>query len=306
MFSMKVKTIFLLTLAVVYVMAVSGQAQIIINKPGRYEGLIVVSNNSDENTADAGIVVEADSVQLINCRVSGFRYGIVAYGRKNISIYNSHPGGLIAGVRMDGVVSVDVCNNTFTGDGMGLVFNESSENIITNNTINTAFDGIIFDNNSNHNSVGNNTVAVGSHWAIAIRGGSSNNYGCGNMVSGWNGTLTGDAALTGCRENGNRINEEVFAAVEAEERADTFALNGNYPNPFNPETTIGYNLAEAGVVKLAIYDMLGRRVAMLVDGWRSAGSHQVVFNARNLASGTYLYRLETPGFIQMKKMVLQK
>jgi parallel beta-helix repeat protein len=299
---MRVKNFFPL---IAMLLATTIHSQIVINEPGRYENLVVVNDNQGSND-DYGIVVMADSVQLVGCRVSGFRYGITAYGQKNISIHGSRVSGLVAGIRMDDVIATDVCNNTVVGDGMGLIFNGSSENAIINNTITTVFDGIIFDNGSNQNSVGNNTVNVCSRNAIVVRGGSFNNYGCGNTVSGWNGTLTGDAILVGCKENGNRINEEIFAAVGKGVEVNTFALIGNFPNPFNPETTIAYAVNKSGPVKLTVYDALGRKVAVVVDSWQSAGSHQAIFNARDLTSGTYLYRLETPGFTQMKKMVLQK
>lgn len=73
-----------------------------------------------------------------------------------------------------------------------------------------------------------------------------------------------------------------------------YALMDAYPNPFNPSTLIGYALPEAVHVRLSVFDMLGRKVHTLVDGRRPAGIHEVVFEAGNLPSGTYLYRLETP------------
>jgi hypothetical protein len=87
---------------------------------------------------------------------------------------------------------------------------------------------------------------------------------------------------------------------------DVYALYNAYPNPFNPSTTIKFDLPEASVVRLAVYDMLGREVAVLVDGERIAGQHSVVFNAGRLASGMYIYRLQTGGFTQTKKLLLTK
>ena len=80
----------------------------------------------------------------------------------------------------------------------------------------------------------------------------------------------------------------------------------NYPNPFNPTTVITYQLPVNSHVTLKIYDVLGRKVETLVDEYQSAGSHSVQFNAQNLASGIYFYRLTAPGFTQIKKMLLQK
>ena len=75
---------------------------------------------------------------------------------------------------------------------------------------------------------------------------------------------------------------------------ETFSLEGNYPNPFNPETMIRFGLPETAQVKLTVYDVLGRQVRVLVDGVRKAGTHEVGFRADDLPSGTYLYLLQTP------------
>ena len=83
-----------------------------------------------------------------------------------------------------------------------------------------------------------------------------------------------------------------------------FYLNQNYPNPFNPSTTIGYGLMKTGRVKLEIYNILGEKVASLVDGVQKAGNHQLEWSPRNLSSGVYLYRLETEGSVQTRKLML--
>jgi hypothetical protein len=86
----------------------------------------------------------------------------------------------------------------------------------------------------------------------------------------------------------------------------TFSLNQNYPNPFNPTTVISYDLPENSQVNLAVYDMMGRRVATLVNENVTAGTHQVQFDASSLSSGTYMYRLQAGGSIQTKKLTLIK
>jgi hypothetical protein len=78
------------------------------------------------------------------------------------------------------------------------------------------------------------------------------------------------------------------------------------PNPFNPSTVISYELRAASFVSLKIYDTAGRIVATLVDGWRDAGEHQVTFDASNLPSGVYLYRLQAGDWNATGKMVLLK
>ena len=94
--------------------------------------------------------------------------------------------------------------------------------------------------------------------------------------------------------------------LQSTELPDQFELTGNYPNPFNPQTTIGFSLPEAATVRLTVYDLLGRRVALLVDGNLAAGKHEVRFDASNLPSGQYLYRLTTPKGDFTKLMMLLK
>ncbi len=88
----------------------------------------------------------------------------------------------------------------------------------------------------------------------------------------------------------------------------SFALTGNYPNPFNPSTMISFTLPEETQAKLVVYDILGNQVATLLDGVISKGEHEVEFSAAKLASGVYYYRLtaDNGAFSQMKKMVLMK
>jgi hypothetical protein len=86
-----------------------------------------------------------------------------------------------------------------------------------------------------------------------------------------------------------------------------FALQGNYPNPFNPTTRIVFDLPKATTVSLTIYNALGAEVAEVLDqAVFEPGTHEVSFNGANLASGIYFYRMRTPEFNSVKKMVLLK
>ncbi len=85
-----------------------------------------------------------------------------------------------------------------------------------------------------------------------------------------------------------------------------FSLGQNYPNPFNPVTTINYSIAKSGQVTLKVYDVLGREVATLVNGFQPANNYRINFDASKLASGIYLYKLKAGEFIQTKKMILIK
>ncbi|MBP3193583.1 CotH kinase family protein [Natronogracilivirga saccharolytica] len=88
------------------------------------------------------------------------------------------------------------------------------------------------------------------------------------------------------------------------DKPDAFALKQNYPNPFNNETRIPFELAEASHVVITLHDVAGRRVATIVDESFEAGTHEVDFVSRSLASGVYLYRMQTSGFEETLKMVV--
>lgn len=86
----------------------------------------------------------------------------------------------------------------------------------------------------------------------------------------------------------------------------TFALEQNYPNPFNPSTNIKYSVPEAGNVKLSVYNLVGEEVAVLVNELSQSGFFEVSFDASNLPSGTYIYKLQSANSLQTKKMMLLK
>jgi parallel beta-helix repeat protein len=87
---------------------------------------------------------------------------------------------------------------------------------------------------------------------------------------------------------------------------ERFMLLQNYPNPFNSSTTIEYGLPEPGRVRIDIYDLLGRRVEILVDKYMPAGRHQIVWDASAYSSGVYFYRIEAGDFVDTKRMVYLK
>jgi hypothetical protein len=88
---------------------------------------------------------------------------------------------------------------------------------------------------------------------------------------------------------------------------EEFALLQNYPNPFNPSTKITYTLKSSSIVRLSVYDLLGREAAVLVnDERKAAGKYEVTFNSTNVSSGIYFYRLQTDNFVKTNKMVVIK
>ncbi len=100
--------------------------------------------------------------------------------------------------------------------------------------------------------------------------------------------------------------DQVSTDVPEETLPAKYELSQNYPNPFNPTTQINYSLEKAGMVSLKIYDILGRVVADLVNKHQESGSYTVDFNASNLSTGVYFYKLESGSFSSVKKMMLIK
>ena len=92
----------------------------------------------------------------------------------------------------------------------------------------------------------------------------------------------------------------------ANQLPDGFELYPAYPNPFNPSTAISYKLQAASFVNVAVYDITGREIASLVDGFRAAGAHKVVFDGSELSSGVYFAVLRTPIGVQTEKLLLLK
>jgi hypothetical protein len=124
-----------------------------------------------------------------------------------------------------------------------------------------------------------NDIAIAPSGSVFVCGGSSSIY-------------TNSTAV-GVEEDENELPSE-------------FSLHQNYPNPFNPVTKIGYSLNKSGLVRLNVYDVLGRLVKTLINQHQDAGNHSVEFDAGGIASGTYIYTISVNNFITSKKMVLVK
>lgn len=87
---------------------------------------------------------------------------------------------------------------------------------------------------------------------------------------------------------------------------DTPVLFQNYPNPFNPTTTIQYSLSKASTVKLEVFNLLGQSVGIIENSLKPAGNHSISFDAKDLTSGIYIYKIEADGFVESKRMMLIK
>ena len=133
-------------------------------------------------------------------------------------------------------------------------------------------------------SIGNSLLAIdfvtiGSTAVGYVAGGSG-------IIAHYSGTVT--SVLT----SGNPPNQ--------------FRLDQNYPNPFNPSTTIHYDLPSRSDVSIRIINLLGQQVAVLVNGQKEAGDYTAMWDASNVPSGIYFYRLQTGSSVQTRKMVVLK
>jgi hypothetical protein len=116
------------------------------------------------------------------------------------------------------------------------------------------------------------------------------------------------AVWTGLDGSNRRVyfDRLVMTGIHTNNVPVSYSLSQNYPNPFNPVTKIDYSIAQRGVVKIQVYDILGRNVAVLVNSELNPGSYSVNFDATGLSSGIYFYRMTSGDFISTKKMVILK
>ncbi|MEZ4699278.1 MAG: DUF4397 domain-containing protein [Rhodothermales bacterium] len=157
----------------------------------------------------------------------------------------------------------------------------------------------------------NGAFPVGSHTLVATpydarraQGSAGEALSVAFVVIDTAGKMAGVAGLSGHSEEA--FDEVALAEEDGASVPTAFVLEANYPNPFNPVTTIAFTTPEAGPVRLAVYDLLGRVVRVLVDQPMAAGRMEVSFDAAGLPTGTYLYRIDTPAGSQVRKMLLVK
>jgi Secretion system C-terminal sorting domain len=202
---------------------------------------------------------------------------------------------------IDGICAYDIWNNSalpveLSAFSSSVLRNDVTLNWVTNSERNNS--GFKIErksaNSDNWNVIGNvdgmGTSSISHHYI----------YKDGNLSSGKYNYRLKQMDLNGNFEYFN-LNSEVGIGLPVK-----FELSQNYPNPFNPSTSINYDLPNDGFVKISVFDMSGKEVASLVNGNVSAGYNTVTFNASNLSSGIYYYKLETAGFTKVMKMALVK
>jgi hypothetical protein len=159
-------------------------------------------------------------------------------------------------------------------------------------------------------SLGIDGSALGAPLGFEVQQDNSNDASAGRqgMQKWWNATNNSwtDASAWGTAFLGAEIQIGPGAVNDGPSIAKAYKLSQNYPNPFNPSTQISFTLAKSEKVKLSVYNLLGKEVAVLVNGMRNAGPQTVTFDAKNLSTGVYFYKLQAGSTVLAKKMMLLK
>ena len=265
----------------------------------------VISQNTASVFHGGGIDMIYSSLQIINCTLSGNSAG-------------SEGGGIYC--RLSDPVILNTIVESNSGDG-GIYFSDSPDVDISYSD---------FFNNQNGNFNGN-SIPGGLGIVVMF---NANGDLCDEFYNIFINPLfystTGDSAYSltedsPCIDAGDPASpldpdttiadigafyydQSVVQAKEPKKISipEEYVLHSPYPNPFNPATTLTFDLPQAGDVSLVVYDVSGREVARLFDGFKTAGSHEVTFDASHLSSGIYFARLVTVDFQQTRKLLLVK
>ncbi len=139
---------------------------------------------------------------------------------------------------------------------------------------------------------------------INMTTGAAGMYNIGYLISINDYNLTNPDEFDVRLENPINVGNVGIEETQLPGLAEQFELEQNFPNPFNPSTTIRYAIQQRTDVKLAVYDLSGREVTVLYQGAKAPGNYEIQFDASELASGVYLYRLVAGNFVQTRKMML--
>jgi hypothetical protein len=258
-------------------------------------------------------------------------------GSNNVSVLLNNGDGTFqeavnygAGDGPNSVFAVDLDGD---GDSDLAVANYGSDNVsvLLNNGDGTFQPAVNYGAGYRPNSVfavdldgdGDNDLSVANSYGVSVLMNNGDvtfqtavNYGAGyrpNSVFAVDLDGNGDNDLAVVNENSDNVSIliNLSSATGVDNSPETslpesFSISQNYPNPFNASTTIGYSLTEPSDVTIDIYDILGRKVETLVQREQSAGSHQVVWNAKDQPSGMYFYRIEAGDYTEARKMLLLK
>jgi hypothetical protein len=248
------------------------------------------------------------------------------YGYRRFDAGNNQTDLLTFSENGIGITNPDQAGKNVEFETIILEDTTSEKVFLTNNVLLSAGDSIKF-KEIEHNDLLINNFGEGMSYDLQIRIVSVNNFNIfehsaipmdqnsgHQLVPNWNDLQNAELKILIDFGNDGTIDDSIFVKnqttnVEDEGSLlspDSYNLAQNYPNPFNPITTIKYSIPESGNVSLKVYDMLGKQVASLVNEEKSRGVYSVIFDASNLSSGVYFYKLQSGSFTETKKMLLLK
>lgn len=263
------------------------------NKGGEIYGSYAAGNVSGipENKRAGGLVGQhmSDGAIIENSYATGtvtggelFAGGLVGRSRHEVTIVNSYSTGQAS------LISEDADEGTVAGFA-GV--NADGSEIIDS----------YWDSESSGHTVGANEVdegLTGLTTAEMTGTAAEDNMAGFDFVETWQ--ITDNYPILGWEES------PVSAEEEMQEIVSEITLKQNYPNPFNPSTKISFAIPEQAHIRLTVYNILGEQVVTLINETRNAGWYAATFDASNLSSGIYIYRLEAGGFVETRKMLFVK
>ena len=252
---------------------------VVIIKPPEYprntfEGYMCQTKGSDIYMIAASDFFNGDMIML------KFDKSWTLLDQKTIHKQARFPTGLVVDSNSFYIAYMDISHEDIGSDDIGLAAYDSTWNLLDDVIVTTPAPNKLSD----------------SPWLMKY----------GNQLYVSYSTDSGQTKLGQTFISIYNLTQNSTSIEEHDGNPNEFQLDQNYPNPFNPSTTINFTLAKVSNVKLNIYNLLGQKVAALVDREMKAGCQSVEFDARDLSSGVYFYRLEAGSFISQKKMLLIK
>ncbi len=286
------------------------------------DGNIIVTGSFVSNSANAGDLL------LLKLGAEGDTLWIKTYGGggwdTGNKVIETADGGLLAvgNINLFGsrkqdlwIIKTDSNGDSLWSKTIGGPSNESAYSVIESD-----IGGYIVVGDS---GVGDHHAGGGDLWLLKIDENGdllwSKTFGGGGSDGGRSifSTEDGGFVVSGFKSKSDSVNPDAWIIRFAPEQAidvnedhsslpSEFSLSKNYPNPFNPTTTIEYSLPLSGDILLIVYNLIGEKVALLYSGNTPAGNHKVIWDASSLASGIYFYRFQAGDFVQTRKMLLLK
>ena len=278
----------------------------------------IIWDSGDEiNPAGPGIYGKDVHWGLVR-NPDGYQVEVVGSGKTTFMLFeNSNnvyimqqkiSGCLETGITLYNCQAMIISEGEFFSNAVGIHLYGGQENEVLNNKIKSNTDhGVLF-SSSHANIISRNTVCDNGFSGMWLAW-SIENFGEDNIFSG------NELVEFECSGNdiGFSINSthsinrnETGVTGENSEIEMVFTLHQNYPNPFNPTTNISYTLPREMDVRLVVYDATGREIKVLVNGFQKAGAHYEMWDASDQPSGTYLFRLQSESFTEVKRALLQK